>query len=105
MLPLAMISALAAEVDPLHGAAICHSTAADDASGNRPGVPARSAHQCVCPVCHVGGNNVAALMLGAAEVPLPSLMAEPSRLDPVQSGGPRGPPLDRPRARSPPSLG
>lgn len=105
MLPLAMVSTLATSVDPLYGVAICHSTTADDASGNSPGAPAEPSHQCICPVCHLGGSNVIALIPGAASIPLLPPLAELSAFDPAQSVGPRGPPLDRPRARSPPSLG
>ena len=105
MLPLAMIKALVVEADPLNRAVICHSAPTDDTSTDGSSRLPRSSHDCACPVCHVGGNKQIALTVAQVRIPVPSQVAELSVLDRAQSTGPRGPPLDRPRARSPPFVG
>ncbi|MEJ0019660.1 MAG: DUF2946 family protein [Acetobacteraceae bacterium] len=99
VLPIVSFAAMAATFDPLDHAAICGTPSSNDGTGGLPG----NDHACICPVCQVAGTQQLALTSTVADVPRAVAAFVPTVFDPAQSAGPRGPPLHRPRARSPPS--
>lgn len=89
---------MAAAADPLAGVAIC-----TEDGGAVAHQGAGHAHDGVCVACVSCCTGVAAVLPVASVLPLPAeRTAVAARPWPV--GLPRGPPLPRPRARSPPVL-
>ncbi len=100
ILPVSMVHAMGAALDPLDHAVICLAGTAQNGADAEPGAPP---HQhMVCPVCHVAAATPAAIIPQLLAEPAPSAGPTIAPADPAQSAGPRGPPSYRPGARAPP---
>lgn len=99
MLPVAMIRAAVATLDPFGNLTICVSDPADGAgSGGVPG----TVHRHACPTCPITVAPTALPATLSAGVPLPGLRVVATVVDPGRAPGPRGPPALWPPTRAPP---
>lgn len=99
-LPVTMVGALAAALDPFGHETICSAAGPGGASGG----PAQH-HGAVCPICQVAATAQATLPAPAAAVAPCFATAQRIDAEPAQAPAPRGPPHLRPPTTGPPVLG
>jgi hypothetical protein len=100
VLPVAMLRAVAAGLDPLGSVMVCVADPADQpASGD--GVPR---HTHACPLCPAAPTDQVGLTQAAPGAPMPRSLAVAAVADPARSPGPRGPPTLWPPSRGPPAV-